>query len=140
MFPNIIVTLTLIPPPPFSNVVHDSTVLLMFACTFSLHVTHSTPFPYFVDARQIGLDGVWCSLEGSLSYICWCWLYVICAKSVTIILDHHGSDEDGCAVALSSCWEATVDRDFLHHNFLYETTLLPFRVPAFQLSWLSELE
>ena len=48
--------------------------------------------------------------------------------------------EDGCAVALSSCWEATVDLDFLHHNFLCETTLLPFRipfrVPAF---WLSQL-
>ena len=51
-----------------------------------------------------------------------------------------GTDEDGCAVALSSCWEATVDRDFLHHNFLCETTLLPFRVPAFRLSWLPELE
>ena len=33
-------------------------------------------------------------------------------------------------------WEAAVDRDFLHRNFLCETTLIPFRVPAF---WLSQL-
>ena len=48
--------------------------------------------------------------------------------------------EDGCAVTRSSCWEATVDRDFPHHSFLCETTLLLFRVwfrvPAFRLSQL----
>ena len=40
------------------------------------------------------------------------------------------------AVTQSSCWEAIIDCDFLHHDFLCETTLLPFRVPAF---WLSQL-
>ena len=48
-------------------------------------------------------------------------------------------------VTQSSCWEATVDPDFLHHfcNFLCETTLLPFgipfRVPAFPAFRLSQL-
>ena len=49
-----------------------------------------------------------------------------------------GPTEDGCAVTRSCCWEATVDRNFLLCNFLCETTLLPFRVPAFRLSQLPQ--
>jgi len=43
--------------------------------------------------------------------------------------------EDDCAVTQSSCWEATVDHDFLHH-FCIISTLLPFRIPIRTVAWL----
>ena len=58
-----------------------------------------------------------------------------------------GPTEDGCAVTRSSCWEATIDCDFLHDFCIIscvKRTLLPFhvlfRVPAFRLSQLPEAE